>query len=189
MSQPFAENHKAAPLMEPLRSSFLRDTIGSELIFRNPISDCIALLVISLFALAAPIVEIWGAAGSRPLTGVAEVMGFLFVGFLLVSLHWTVALVYFFMSFPCETRINLEQRTFERVTHRWLWGSKVLHGSLNEMAGICVTGRGNVLLALKKHRGLLYAIELGKTNTRESSAGLAQHFSSALDLPLIEVPW
>lgn len=176
--------------IDTARGSFLRSTKDGQLIFRKPISDSIALLVISLFVLAAPIVEIWGAAGSiRPPIGTAEVMEVLLLGFLGVSLHWAVALFYFLMSFPCETYINLEQRTFEHITHRWLWGSKALHGSLNEMAGVCVTGRGNVLLALKRHRGLLYAIELGKTDTRENSAGLAQQFSLVLDLPLIEVPW
>jgi hypothetical protein len=180
----------AMPLIEASQCSFLRETKGGELIFRKPFFDSVALLVISLVGLTAPIVEIWSAAdSSRSPTGTAEVMETLLLGFLLVSLHWTVALFFFFMSFPCETRINLGQRTFERVTRRWLWGRKTLRGSLDEMAGVCITGRGNVLLALKRPRGLLYGIELGRTAARESAAGLAQQFSTVLDLPFIKIPW
>lgn len=190
MGRQFVESHKAAPLTEPLRGSFLRETKGGELIFRKPISDSVALLVFSLFVLASPALEwVWGMADSRSPTGTADTITVWLLGFLLISFRLTAGITLFCISFPCETYINIEQRTFKHVTRRWLWGRKILCGSLDEMAGVCVTGRGNVLLALKRHRGQLYAIELGKTDTRENSAGLAQQFSSVLDLPLIEVPW
>ncbi len=95
-------------------------------------------------------------------------------------------LVCFVMSFPKETCIDTRQRTFRLVTRRWLWGRTVLKGSLNEMAGICITNQGNVLLVFKTPRRFLYGIGLGRSSQRGQAEALAEQFCAALEMPRIK---
>ncbi len=161
----------------------------SEIVLRKPRGESVFLLLFSLSLLLSP--AFWvlvGMSGGRtyspPQTAVLWSLCLLLSGFGLAT-----GVFYFLMSFPSETRIDTERRTFERLTRRWLWGTSVLRGSLEEVSGICVTSQGNVLLTLKKHRGLLYALETGRAGSRKRGEDLAERLSLRLRLPVIKVPW
>lgn len=162
---------------------------NSESVFRKPLGGSVFLLAFSLTLLLSPAFWVFvgmggGRAYSPPQTAVLWSLCLLLSGFGLA-----IGVFYFLMSFPSETRIDTERRTFERITRRWLWGTSVLRGSVEEVSGICVTGQGSVLLALKKHRGLLYGLEMGRAGSRKRGEALAEALSLRLGLPLIKVPW
>lgn len=158
-----------------------------EIVFRKPLGESIFLLLFSLSLLLSPAFWVFvGMSGGRtyspPQTAVLLSLCLLLSGFGLA-----IGVFYFLMSFPSETRIDTERRTFERVTRRWLWSTSVLQGSLEEVSGICVTSQGNVLLALKKHRGLLYALEMGRAGSHKRGEDLAERLSLRLGLTVIKV--
>lgn len=161
----------------------------SEIVFQKPLGGSIFSLAFSLLLLLSPAFWVFvgvsgGRAYSPPQTAVLWSLCLLLSGFGLA-----IGVFYFLMSFPSETRIDTERRTFEYVNCRWLRGTSVLRGSLEEVSGICVTGQGNVLLALKKHRGLLYGLEMGRAGSRKRGEALAEGLSLRLRLPIIKVSW
>lgn len=165
----------------------------SELIFRKPRRDSVFLLMLSLFLLLSLLLSpaVWaflGASNGRS-GSPSETVVIWSLGLLLSGLGLALAVFCFLMSFPSETRVDAERRTFERTTRRWLWGTRTLKGPLEEVSGLCVTGQGSVLLALKRRRGLLYGLEVGRAGSYRHGAALAGRLSEQLDLPVIPIPW
>ena len=86
--------------------------------------------------------------------------------------------------------INLKSRSYVH-TRRWLFGTQIRRGTLEEMAGICLAGEdlSQVLLLFKKAPSLSKGYRLGMYSSQKLAEAEAQEFSHLMKVPIVKGLW
>ena len=170
-------------------SSWLVKEQGRSLSFRKPVAlRRMGLLAIGAFALMSfptlhqmvyPTVTARRHAANPQTQTVVR-------GYVLVDLLG-LCLVFVYLSGPQETRLDGDQRTFEN-TAGWPWRPRSRTGSLDDLKGVCVSPRNNVLLLPRKPGKLTKGYQLSSTGTKQAAQALAEKVSQATGLPIVDYP-
>ena len=107
-------------------------------------------------------------------------------GYMIVDLLG-LCLIFVYLSGPNDTRIDGERRTFER-TAGWPWRPKTREGSLDDLKGVCISPRNNVLLLPRKPGQLTKGYQLSSAETKKAAQALAEKVSQVTGLPVMDYP-
>lgn len=91
------------------------------------------------------------------------------------------------LSGPDDIRLNGDQRTYER-TVGWPWKPVTHTGTFDDIKGVCVTPRYNVLLLLKKPGWPRQGVVLGSSLRSSAANELAEEVSRTLGIPIVPYP-
>lgn len=176
---------------------WVRRAEGGKLIVHPPRGMYIGMIVLIFFLAAAPFMQAFSFFSDK--THSAQSEGELVWLMLLpyAGISWGLGAIILWAITPQETRINLDQRTYERI-EGWAWRRRVREGSLDEMMGICITRRGSVMLVFKhwshgsQRRGITLGLFIVGLSTRDLvriSLEFTNTMSGLLQVPFIDCPW